>query len=151
MAVQATAETGAFGVSTVVKGRRNGGSSNFARSAHSSLTGCERPPKWRFKQPHRRPGTHSARVVKGRRNGGSSNVSSPGSARRGVVKGRRNGGSSNFAHASSCACRVVKGRRNGGSSNIVPSVSNHVFRCERPPKWRFKQLGEVVLDFRRRL
>ena len=41
---------------------------------------------------------------------------------------------------------VVKGRRNGGSSNCHFDLPFVVCGCERPPKWRFKQLDLVCLD-----
>ena len=83
-----------------------------------SSNGCERPPKWRFKQP---PDFLLSPAVQ-------------------VVKGRRNGGSSNSNAAASSSLLVVKGRRNGGSSNNNNSHTPLDLRCERPPKWRFKQL-----------
>ena len=78
----------------VVKGHRNGGSSNLRMPATSMTRRCERPPKWWFKQLvsflvdkllccERPPKwwfkqldcdfVHCLRVVKGHRNGGSSN------------------------------------------------------------------------------
>ena len=40
---------------------------------------------------------------------------------------------------------VVKGHRNGGSSNSAGMSGPSVVRCERPPKWWFKQLVSCVL------
>ncbi len=37
-------------VRLVVKGHRNGGSSNFSLAMYVFSFGCERPPKWWFKQ-----------------------------------------------------------------------------------------------------
>ena len=45
-------------VSNVVKGHRNGGSSNSLASHTARGMSCERPPKWWFKQH----GTHRLRV-----------------------------------------------------------------------------------------
>ena len=84
------------------------------------------------------------KVVKGRRNGGSSNTVFMKDCHFCVVKGRRNGGSSNYTTAVISAKAVVKGRRNGGSSNFSFLVCVLCLRCERPPKWRFKQLCGVM-------
>ena len=50
MEVQATARDDGPVLDEVVKGLRNGGSSNAEVHEHAALFGCERPPKWRFKQ-----------------------------------------------------------------------------------------------------
>ena len=100
MAVQATSQPSPPLRDSVVKGRRNGGSSNTARESPTPAARCERPPKWRFKQlvldglldpascerppkwrfkQHELTGKDVIVVVKGRRNGGSSNFMADGS------------------------------------------------------------------------
>ena len=59
---------------SVVKGHRNGGSSNGRGVDPGEVRSCERPPKWWFKQLEERLLVRFFIVVKGHRNGGSSNA-----------------------------------------------------------------------------
>ena len=81
MAVQATLIDSTPLLSNVVKGRRNGGSSNNISPRSRFSWSCERPPKWRFKQRRLRVVNALPDVVKGRRNGGSSNAKGRAAAR----------------------------------------------------------------------
>ncbi len=118
MAVQATIAGVIRRSDAVVKGRRNGGSSNAHTVGISGIPRCERPPKWRFKQQVRPVDVDRRRCER------------PPKWRFKQLNNR------SLFHLRRCE-RPPKWRFKQRQSVSYESRA----RCERPPKWRFKQRG----------